>query len=218
MHGLCVLFKVRAQLLSPKRLDWNNPPVVKTQWDRERVREGLRGYSQHFEVVETLESMARDIPQLIPWDTPRRETQIKKERTKCKSEIWNISTYTKKITNLVRFCLLLYSMFLDWALIWLHPWVLASGLLLGQYANNNILFPSVWLLLAISTPWNLNQSWELWWVSKDWIEWDWDWVNKCSVKVYLLVCMWMCLCSKVYTACICTCVNVCTIFHVLGVN
>lgn len=125
------------------------------------------------------------------------------------------------------FCFILHFWIELW--MWLHRWVPALGLVLGQYANNNILFPSMWLPLAQSTHWNLNQSWELWWVSKDWIKWDWYWVNKCSVKVYLLVYMCMCLCVRVlqgaHSACVrehmCVCVQgeyVCAIFHVLEVN
>lgn len=102
------------------------------------------------------------------------------------------------------FCFILHFWIELW--MWLHRWVPALGLVLGQYANNNILFPSMWLPLAQSTHWNLNQSWELWWVSKDWIKWDWYWVNKCSVKVYLLVYMCMCLCVRVlqgaHSACV----------------
>lgn len=52
--------------------------------------EGGGGYLQNFEVVETLESVAWDIPQLIPWDTPRREAQRSKRRKqniKVKNEI-----------------------------------------------------------------------------------------------------------------------------------
>lgn len=38
------------------------------------------GYLQNFEILETLESVARNVPQLISRDSPRKETQGPKER------------------------------------------------------------------------------------------------------------------------------------------
>lgn len=139
--------------------------------------EGGGSYLQNFQVVYTLEGEAWDIPQLIPWDTPKRETS---KIIKVKNR--NTIIDTKKVTSLKRrafftFIYVFYSILFGWGCDVTSSQT-ALGLLLGQYANKNFLFPSVWLLLARGTPWNLNQFWERRWVSKDWIEWDW--VNKCT--------------------------------------
>lgn len=143
-HGLWVLFKPRAQT-SPRKA-WVEQP----SWDEDWATcsgigwEEEGGYLQNFEVVETLENVAWDIPQLIPWDTPRGETQ----RFKRKEQKVNVKNVCMSLYKSHK-RLLPFSMFLNWAVIWLHSRVPASWLLSGQYfLYYNILFHSLWLLFA----------------------------------------------------------------------
>ncbi len=100
-------------------------------------------------------------------------------------------------------------MFLDWAVIWLHLWVPALGLLLGQYANNNILFLQCgcyWPKAHPETLTNPGSSDE--WVKTELNETEtgstsaaWKYICLCACE-----CVYMCVYSKVYTI---YCVRMC---------
>lgn len=47
-------------------------------WEKQKKKKG--GYLQNFEIMETLESVARNVPQLISRDSPGREIQEWKVR------------------------------------------------------------------------------------------------------------------------------------------
>lgn len=77
-----------------------------------------------------------------------RNMNLKKKDKKCKK--WNEITLKEIVQfSQEQFCHLLYSVFLEKAVIWLHSSLAALGLLLGQYANNNT--PKLWLSMTQST-------------------------------------------------------------------
>lgn len=47
-------------------------------WEKQKKKKKKGGYLQNFEIMETLESVARNVPQLISRDSPRREIQESK--------------------------------------------------------------------------------------------------------------------------------------------
>lgn len=114
------------------------------EWNRvEESYKEEEGYLQNFEVVETLKNMAWDIPQLIPWDTPRGETQIfkrKEQKVNVKNEMHK---FHNKLVPFVFFHV--FELSCDMTSF------LSPGFMItvnSQYANNNILFHSLWLLFA----------------------------------------------------------------------
>lgn len=225
MHGLCVLFKAGARLHPPRMLECNNPLRMRTEPpERDRVggREG-GGYLQNFEVVETLEGVAWYIPQLIPWDTSRRErnTEIKREKMKKNKYKLMHRRINRSRKGSFAFCLhlsfwigLQYDFILEF-LLWGYCWgsmqiTIFYSLQCGCYWPNahpetltNSGSPDEW----VKTQLNETETG----------------FNKCSVKVYWLVCMQVCLRQGVYYVCahgrMCVqCERACDSFHVLEVN
>lgn len=86
IHGSCFI-RVRSetQLEIPNK-DWSTTAVL--DWEEEKNESKGKekgGYLQNFEILETLESVARNVPQLISRDSPRKETQRPKEREREKN-------------------------------------------------------------------------------------------------------------------------------------
>lgn len=98
-------------------------------------------------------------------------------------------------------------------------WLITDSCIELRY-NNNLLWGYCWGSTQTKTIYSLqhncywlntplNQSWDLWWVIKDWTEWDWD---QTSIKVCVHVSVFMCvylatcvLCACTWAMCVCKC-------------
>lgn len=90
-----VLFRSGVKLNQKYQTRIDLPPLFLIERKKKNESKGKEkgGYLQNFEILETLESMARNVPQLISRDSPRKESQRPKEREKKNNKFRYMITY-----------------------------------------------------------------------------------------------------------------------------